>query len=64
MRDIRGLIDALERAAKGEPVSEEHVRSLRFDSSTASIRKRANESWRRLLHFLGDLDVRTRDSLI
>lgn len=58
---IQILIEALRHASKGEEVSLEEARSIRFRHPNASIDNFANECWRRLINFSDDEDIRSRD---
>lgn len=58
---LEELIEALKRSSRGELVSLDHARSLRFCHPEASINEFANECWRRLVNFCDDEDIRSRD---
>lgn len=54
------LIETLERAGAGEDISLPFVKALRFDSADSELGKSALESWRRLVHFATDADLRAK----
>ncbi|MET4150116.1 MULTISPECIES: hypothetical protein [unclassified Bradyrhizobium] len=55
------LVHALQRAASGENVDVEYARTLEFDTQDGNVRKAAFESWRRLVNFADDIDIRSKD---
>ena len=58
---IEKLIQTLERAVAGDSMDGVDVRKLRFESSDHELHKCAIESYRRLLHFADDFDIRSID---
>jgi hypothetical protein len=61
MQGVDKLLETLERAAAGENIDVGYVRALRFETSDQGAEKVATESWRRLVHFAGDIDIRSKD---
>jgi hypothetical protein len=59
--DMDQLIECLERAAAGRDVHIDAVKDLRFDWKDGELGKAALESWRRLVHFATDADIRSKD---
>lgn len=59
---LQELIEALQRASRGESIHLDEARSIRFCHPDASIDKFANECWRRLVNFSDDEDIRSRDA--
>ena len=58
---IDRLIETLERAAADEDIDVQYIRTLRFETADTLVEKAALESWRRLVHFADDIDVRSED---
>jgi hypothetical protein len=58
---IGKLIETVERAAAGENIDVQYVRTLRFETADDTVEKAAVESWRRLVHFADDIDIRSQD---
>jgi len=58
---IDKLIETLKRAAADESIDVQYVRTLRFETADTLVEKAALESWRRLVHFADDIDIRSGD---
>lgn len=58
---INKLIETLKRAASGENIDVQYVRTITFDPKDRIVEKAANTSWMRLRHFADDIDIRSRD---
>lgn len=59
--ELQELIECLRRASRGELISLDEARSIRFCHPDTSINKFADECWRRLVNFSDDEDIRSRD---
>src|SRR5215212_9219073 len=59
---IDKLIEVLERAAAGQNIDVQYLRTLRLESLDESLEKAAVTSWRRLVHFADDSDIRSSDA--
>jgi hypothetical protein len=58
---LQELVRALQLAAAGNSVPLEYVRSLKFGSTDELVERAATQSWRRLVHFADDTDIRSKD---
>jgi hypothetical protein len=61
MQGIDKLLETLERAAAGENIDVQYARTLKFEVLDDTVSKAATESWRRLVHFADDIDIRSKD---